>query len=56
MYKHYSVIDADGRYVTYVLKIDGTIAAYVLKDGEKLIAAGPPEEEEKTRWNGKAWI
>ena len=36
------VIDAGGRYVTYVLILDGNIQYYNLKEGESLIDAKPP--------------
>jgi hypothetical protein len=56
VYKHFCVIDGDGFYVTYVLKIDGTVFAYTLKDGERLLdAAPPPSGWDKPRWDGEAW-
>lgn len=40
--KYCCVIDAEGRYVTYVLILDGNIQYYNLKESENLIDAKPP--------------
>ena len=40
--KYCCVIDADSRYVTYVLFLDGNIQYYNFKGGESLIDAKPP--------------
>ena len=40
--KYCCVIDAMGRYVTFVLILDGDIQFYTLQDGECLIDAEPP--------------
>lgn len=43
MYEQYScVIDAAGRYITFVLLLDGAPQNYTLKEGERLISAKPP--------------
>ena len=36
------VVDAVGRYATYVYVLDGKIQNYSLKEGEKLVYAKPP--------------
>lgn len=41
-YRHCSVIDADCRYITYVLVLDDKAQYYTLSDGERLIDANPP--------------
>ena len=41
-YRHCSVIDADCRYITYVLVLDDKVQHYTLSDGECLIDANPP--------------
>ena len=40
--KYCCVIDAMGRYVTFILILDGDIQFYTLRDGECLIDAEPP--------------
>ena len=41
-YKFGCVVDAVGRYATYVYVLDGKIQNYSLKEGEKLVYAKPP--------------
>lgn len=41
-YRHCSVIDADCRYITYVLVLDDKVQHYTLSYGECLIDANPP--------------
>ena len=41
-YQHFSVIDADDKYITYVLVLNDKVQYYTLSDGERLIDANPP--------------
>ena len=44
--KYCCVIDADGRYVTFVLILNGDVQFYTLKDGERLIDTNPPTKRQ----------
>ena len=50
--KYRCVIDAEGRYVTYVLILDGNIQYYNLKESESLIDAKPPVMRTSTARDG----
>ena len=44
--KYGCVIDAAGRYVTFVIVLDNQVQHYTLKDGESLIDAKPPTHKQ----------
>ena len=61
--KYCCVVDAIGKYITYVLVVDGQVQNYNLKDGETLISARPPMLRPcagetglvSPAWNGSQW-
>ena len=62
-YRHCSVIDADDRYITYVLVLNDKVQHYTLSEGERLIDANPPVWKQQIRdagfivpkWDGEEW-
>lgn len=63
-YKHYCVINAQNRYKTLVLAVDGKVQYYTLLEGERLIDAVPPVMRPyagadgfiKPVWEDSAWM
>lgn len=61
--KYCCVVDTVGKYITYVLVVDGQVQNYNLKDGETLISARPPMLRPcagetglvSPAWNGSQW-
>lgn len=61
--KYCCVVDAIGKYITYVLVVDGQVQGYNLKAGETLISCKPPISRPcagesgfvAPAWNGTGW-
>ena len=61
--KYCCVVDTVGKYITYVLVVDGQVQNYNLKDDETLISARPPMLRPcagetglvSPAWNGSQW-